>query len=32
MLKDVCRIGNQEALDVLRWAALAILHTALDEG
>jgi AcrR family transcriptional regulator len=31
VMKDVCRLDNDDALTVLRWAATAILHTALDE-
>jgi hypothetical protein len=31
VMKDVCRLDNDDALTVLRWAATAILNTALDE-
>ncbi|HUP71780.1 MAG TPA: hypothetical protein VM282_01915 [Acidimicrobiales bacterium] len=31
VMKDVCRIrDNDEALDVLRWAAVALLRAGLD--
>jgi AcrR family transcriptional regulator len=32
VMKDVCGLGDDEALDVLRWTATAILRTALDEA
>ena len=32
VLKDVCGLDNEEALDVLRWTALAILDAALREA
>lgn len=31
-MKDVCRLDNDESLDVLRWAAIALLRTALQEA
>ena len=31
-MKDVCRLDNDEALAVLRWAAAALLRTALEEA
>jgi AcrR family transcriptional regulator len=31
VMKDVCHLGDDEALDVLRWAALAILRAGLAE-
>ena len=30
-MKDVCRLDNDEALAVLRWAATALLRAALQE-
>jgi AcrR family transcriptional regulator len=30
VMKDVCRLGDEEALDVLRWAAAALLRAGLD--
>ena len=32
VLKDVCGLGDEEVLDVLRWTALAILEAALREA
>jgi AcrR family transcriptional regulator len=32
VMKDVCRLDDDDALAVLRWAALAILRTALQES
>ena len=32
VLKDVCSLDNEEALDVLRWTALAILDAAVREA
>lgn len=32
VMKDVCRLNDRDALEVLRWAALAILRGALQEG
>ena len=32
VLKDVCGLDNEEALDVLRWTALAILDTTVREA
>ena len=32
VMKDVCRVDDDEALDVLRWTAAAVLRAALDEG
>ena len=31
-MKDVCRLDNDEALAVLRWAATALLRAALAEA
>jgi len=31
-MKDVCRLDDDEALAVLRWAATALLHAAVDEA
>jgi AcrR family transcriptional regulator len=31
IMKDVCRLDDEEALDVLRWAATVILHAGLAE-
>jgi AcrR family transcriptional regulator len=31
IMKDVCRLGDAEAPDVLRWAARALLRVGLDE-
>ena len=31
VLKDVCRLDDEEALDVLRWTATAILRAGLAE-
>ena len=31
VMKDVCRLDDDEALDVLRWTAAAILRAALAE-
>jgi AcrR family transcriptional regulator len=31
VMKDVCRLDNQEALAVLRWAAAALLRAALEQ-
>ena len=31
-MKDVCRLGDEEALAVLRWAAAALLRAGLDEA
>ena len=32
VMKDVCRLEDEEALAVLRWAAAALLRTGLDEA
>ncbi len=32
VMKDVCRLGDEEALAVLRWAAAALLRAGLDEA
>ena len=32
VMKDVCRLGDEEALAVLRWAAVALLRAGLDEA
>jgi AcrR family transcriptional regulator len=32
VMKDVCRLDNDEALAVLRWAATSLLHTALNDN
>ena len=32
VMKDVCRLGDEEALAVLRWAALALLRAGLEEA
>ena len=32
VMKDVCRLDDDEALAVLRWAATAVLRAGLDEG
>ena len=32
VMKDVCRLDNDEALAVLRWTATALLRAGLDEG
>lgn len=32
VMKDVCRLSDDEALDVLRWAGRALLHAGLAEG
>jgi AcrR family transcriptional regulator len=32
VMKDVCRLENEEALAVLRWAATALLRASLDEA
>ena len=32
VMKDVCRLGDAEALAVLRWAAAALLRAGLDEA
>ena len=31
-MKDVCRLDNDETLTVLRWAATALLHAALQDA
>jgi hypothetical protein len=31
-MKDVCRLGDREALGVLRWAAAALLRAGLEEA
>jgi hypothetical protein len=31
-MKDVCRLEDEEALEVLRWAAKAILRAGLAES
>jgi AcrR family transcriptional regulator len=31
-MKDVCRLDDEEALAVLRWAATALLHAALEQA
>ena len=31
-MKDVCRLDNDETLAVLRWAATALLHAALQDA
>jgi hypothetical protein len=31
-MKDVCGLDDEEALDVLRWAAIAILRAGLAEA
>jgi hypothetical protein len=32
VMKDVCGLDDEEALDVLRWAAIAILRAGLAEA
>jgi AcrR family transcriptional regulator len=32
VMKDVCGLGDKEALEVLRWAAAALLRAGLDEA
>jgi hypothetical protein len=32
VMKDVCGLGDAEALEVLEWAALALLRAGLDEA
>jgi hypothetical protein len=32
VMKDVCRFSEDEAVEVLRWAALALLHAGLKES
>ena len=32
VMKDVCRFSEDEAVEVLRWAALALLHAGLKEA
>ena len=32
VMKDVCRLGDREALEVLRWAATALLRAGLEEA
>jgi AcrR family transcriptional regulator len=32
VMKDVCRLGDEEALAVLRWAAAALLRAGLEEA
>jgi AcrR family transcriptional regulator len=32
VMKDVCQLGDDEALDVLRWAAAALLRAGRDEA
>jgi hypothetical protein len=32
VMKDVCRLDDDDAIAVLRWAATAILRTALREA
>lgn len=32
VMKDVCRLNDDEALAVLRWAATALLRAGLEEG
>jgi hypothetical protein len=32
IMKDVCGLDDEEALEVLRWTATAILRAALSEG
>ena len=32
IMKDVCRLDNEETLEVLRWAAIALLRAAVDDA
>jgi AcrR family transcriptional regulator len=32
VMKDICRLSEDEAVEVLRWAALALLHAGLKEA
>jgi hypothetical protein len=32
VMKDVCRIDDEEAFEVLRWAALALLRAGMGKG
>jgi hypothetical protein len=32
VMKDVCRLDDDEALDVLRWAATALLRAGLEDA
>jgi AcrR family transcriptional regulator len=32
VMRDVCRLGDREALEVLRWAAAALLRAGLEEA
>jgi hypothetical protein len=32
VMKDVCHLDDDEALEVLKWAAMAILRAGLEQG